>query len=86
MLINVQASCRLNACGYFVLSQYRQTFILYLLPAGTVTEGGSAVEANFVEFPNSEKIADLAMAATYVVAVSENGNIYYWGKNSVWYY
>ena len=62
-----------------------QTIVLYLLPVGTVTEGGSAVEANFVEFPNSEKIVDLAMAATYVMAVSENGNIYYWGKNSVWY-
>lgn len=47
------------------------------------TGGGNAMEANIMEFPDNEKIIDLATAAQYMMALSENGNVYCWGKTTV---
>ncbi|XP_064390094.1 probable E3 ubiquitin-protein ligase HERC1 isoform X2 [Halichondria panicea] len=44
--------------------------------------GGNAMEANIMEFPDNEKIIDLATAAQYMMALSENGNVYCWGKTA----
>ena len=44
---------------------------------------GQGVDAQFIQFPDDEKIIDIATAAQYMVALSENGNVYYWGKNQV---
>jgi len=36
-----------------------------------------------MDFPNNEKITDIATASQHVTALSENSNVYYWGKNTV---
>lgn len=38
-----------------------------------------------MEFPESEKIIDITTAAQFMMALSENSNVYYWGKNQVPY-
>ena len=44
---------------------------------------GQGIEAEFVNFPNNEKVIDLACAAQFMVALTEPGNVYYWGKMQV---
>ena len=44
---------------------------------------GQGIEAEFISFPNDEKIVDLACAAQFMVALSDSGNVYYWGKMQV---
>lgn len=44
---------------------------------------GQGIEAEFVNFPNNEKVIDLACAAQFMVALTESGNVYYWGKMQV---
>ena len=44
---------------------------------------GQGIEAEFVSFPNSEKIIDLACAAHFMVALGESGNVFYWGRMQV---
>ena len=44
---------------------------------------GQGADAEFVNFPNSEKVIDLACAAQFMVALTEPGNVYYWGKMQV---
>ena len=44
---------------------------------------GHGLEAEFVSFPNNEKVVDLASAAQFMVALTESGNVYYWGKMQV---
>ena len=39
--------------------------------------------AEFVDFPNQAKIVDVAIAASYTLAVAENGDVYFWGKDLV---
>ena len=36
-----------------------------------------------MNFPNNEKVIDLACAAQFMVALTEPGNVYYWGKMQV---
>ena len=45
--------------------------------------GGQSTEAEFLVFPDNEKIVDLACAAHFIVALGEAGNVYYWGKMQV---
>ena len=42
----------------------------------------SPTEATVVAFPSQEKIMDVAMADQYVLALSEGGNVFSWGKNT----
>ena len=44
---------------------------------------GQGIEAEFVNFLNNEKVIDLACAAQFMVALTELGNVYYWGKMQV---
>lgn len=50
---------------------------------GHLGDGGSSEEAKLIEFPNDEKIVDLSTAVHHMDALSETGNVYYWGKNQV---
>lgn len=55
-----------------------------LCVVGKVYNGqGVSLAAEYVQFPDRTKIVDLAMAASCTLAVSESGNIYYWGKYQV---
>ena len=44
---------------------------------------GQSIPAEFLEFPNQAKIVDLSLAASYTLALAENGDVYYWGKYQV---
>ena len=44
---------------------------------------GQGLEAEFVSFPSDEKVIDLTSAAQFMVALTESGNVYYWGKMQV---
>lgn len=44
---------------------------------------GVNTAAELVDFPNQTKIVDLAAAASYTLALAENGDVYYWGKCKV---
>jgi alpha-tubulin suppressor-like RCC1 family protein len=44
---------------------------------------GEAVAAEYVDFPGQVKIVDLAMAASYTLALTQDGDVYFWGKHQV---
>ena len=44
---------------------------------------GQGTGAELVNFPNDEKVIDLTCAAQFMVALTEAGNVYYWGKMQV---
>lgn len=46
---------------------------------------GVSLAAEYVQFPHQEKIVDLAMAASCTLALTEDGDVYYWGKYQVWH-
>ena len=57
---------------------------LFCAHTGKLYDGLSqGVSAEFMEFPNEAKIIDLATAASYTLALTENGDVYYWGRNQV---
>lgn len=44
---------------------------------------GQGLVAEYVEFPNQAKVVDLATAVSCTLALSDNGDVYYWGKYQV---
>ena len=40
------------------------------------------MEAELVQFPTDEKIVDVSIAGQYMLALTEHGDVYSWGKNS----
>ena len=40
------------------------------------------MEAELVQFPTDEKIVDVSIASQYMLALTEHGDVYSWGKNS----
>ena len=43
----------------------------------------SQLEAEVLNFPENEKMIDLACAGQFMVSLGESGNVYYWGKMQV---
>ena len=57
---------------------------MLILLLGKLFNGQSVtIPAEYVDFPNQTRIVDLAMAASYTLALAENGDVYYWGKYQV---
>ena len=43
----------------------------------------TSIPAELVPFPDQAKVVDLATAASYHLALTENGDVFYWGKYQV---
>ena len=49
---------------------------------GKLYDGGTELEPHYLPFPNDERVVDVQGADQYMIAVTECGNVYSWGKNS----
>lgn len=66
-----------------LLKKYYAVVAVIIVTTGKVFNGqGASIPAELVPLP---KVVDLATAASYHLALTENGDVFYWGKYQVTY-
>ena len=49
---------------------------------GKFFDNGGIVEPEVVQFPGNEKVVDVQTGSGYILALTESGSVYTWGKNA----
>ena len=49
---------------------------------GKFYDNAGIIDAEVVQFPGNEKVVDVQTGSGYILALTESGSVYTWGKNS----
>lgn len=64
-------------------NHYRALYYIHIF-LGKLYDGmNQGIQAEYVVFPNEAKIVDISTAACYTLALTETGDVYYWGRSQV---
>ena len=56
--------------------------LLYVSPLGKFYDNAGISEPEVVQFPSNERVVDIQTGSGYILALTESGSVYTWGKNS----
>ena len=56
--------------------------VLYNTYVGKFYDNAPVAEAEVVQFPGNERVVDVQTGSSYILALTESGSVYTWGKNS----
>ena len=68
--------CTCTCCMYI----YILISVIYTI--GKFFDNTSASEPEIVQFPGNERVVDVQTGSGYILALTESGSVYTWGKNS----
>ena len=66
-------------CTYYM---YIYILISVIYTVGKFFDNTSASEPEIVQFPGNERVIDVQTGSGYILALTESGSVYTWGKNS----
>ena len=65
-----------------MLHVHLHTNFCYTYTVGKFFDNTSASEPEIVQFPGNERVVDVQTGSGYILALTESGSVYTWGKNS----